>query len=90
MRDAATLADQTNLLPKLLQAAKDGRKALEAKRWTIMVGSRQVVVHEQFDRLINAILLFKDVGGAAASLDPLHEGLPVVGFCVLMQARLAL
>ena len=27
----------------------------------------------------------KDVASAAASLDPLHAGLPLAGFCLLMQ-----
>ena len=89
LRNAATAEDQSDLPTQLLHAAEKGRQALEAKRWTITVGSRRVVVHEQFDRLINAIMLFKDVGRAAASLDPLHAGLPFAGFCVLMQASLA-
>ena len=85
VREAVVGGEHTDLPSLLLQAAKEGRQALEAKRWTIKIGSRSIGVHEQFDRLINAILLFKDVGGAAASLDPLHAGIPFAGFCTLMQ-----
>jgi hypothetical protein len=46
------------------------------------------VLHDQFDRLVKAVTLFKDVGNAAAIIDPLHAGLPLAGFCVLMQVGL--
>ena len=85
VREAVVGGEHTDLPALLLQAAEEGRQALEAKRWTLKIGSRSIGVHEQFDRLINAISLFKDVGGAAASLDPLHAGIPFAGFCTLLQ-----
>ena len=87
MQHAAAPAGQTDLAIQLLHATEQSRQTLEAKRWRIVVGSQEINVHEQFDRLVRGVMLFKDVGNAAASLDPLHAGLPLAGFCVLMGVR---
>jgi hypothetical protein len=43
---------------------------LASKRWKITVGLREIAHHKQFEMLTKAITLIKDVGNAAASLDP--------------------
>jgi hypothetical protein len=50
-----------------------------------VLAHEKLVLRDQFDQLVKAITLFKDVGNAAGSIDPLHAGLPLAGFCVLMQ-----
>jgi hypothetical protein len=85
---AAASAGNADFAAQLLHIAQQGRQELELKRWKIITGSREIVLRDQFDRLVKAVTLFKDVGNAAASLDPLHAGLPLAGFCVLMQVGL--
>jgi hypothetical protein len=82
---AADKASETDLAAQLLHATKQSQAALESKRWKITVSSREIELHKQFERLVKAITLIKDVGNAAASLDPVHAGLPFAGFCLLMQ-----
>ena len=88
MQHAAAPAGQTDVAAQLLHATDQSRQTLEAKRWKIVVGSKEINVREQFDRLVRGVMLFKDVGNAAASLDPLHAGIPLARFCVLMGVRL--
>ena len=88
LQQAAAPTGQTDLAIQLRNATEQSRQTLEAKRWKIVVGSKEINVREQFDRLVRGVMLFKDVGNAAASLDPLHAGIPLAGFCVLMGVRL--
>lgn len=83
---AAVGVGDTDLITQLVTATEDRQKTLEAKRWKIVVGSKEVVVWEQFNRIIKYVSLFKDISSAAASLDPLHAGIPLAGLCLLMQA----
>jgi hypothetical protein len=85
---AAAAAGNADFAAQLLHITQQGRQELELKRWKIITGSREIVLRDQFDRLVKAVTLFKDVGNAAASIDPLHAGLPLAGFCVLMQVGL--
>jgi len=72
---------------ELLLATKRSQNELVAKRWRFAVGGREVVLRDQLDKIIKAVTLFKDLGGAVGSIDPLHAGLPWAGICVLMQVR---
>jgi hypothetical protein len=83
---AAIGSKDIDLITQLVISTNESKKALEAKRWKIVVGSREILVREQFDRISKFVSLFKNVGGAAASLDPLHAGIPLAGLCLLMQA----
>ena len=82
----AAIGDRdTDLATRLVTVTEERQKALEAKRWKIVVGSKEVMVREQFDRIIKYVSLFKDIGNAAANLDPFHAGIPLAGLCLLMQ-----
>ena len=85
VQEAATAAGNADFALQLLHMTEQGQQALEAKTWTIITGSRVLVLRDHFDRLVKAVTLFKDVGNATGSTDPLHTGLPLAGFCVLMQ-----
>jgi len=87
VQQAATAAGDVDFAAQLLYTTKQGQQELESKRWKIGTGSRRVVLRDQFDQLVKAVTLFKDVSNAAGSIDPLHAGLPLAGFCVLMQVR---
>jgi hypothetical protein len=85
VQQAAAAAGNADFTAQLLHTTQQGQQELEFKRWKITTGSREIVLRDQFDRLKKAVTLFKDVGNAAGSIDPLHAGLPLAGFCVLMQ-----
>ena len=85
VQEAALDAGDADFALQLLQTTRQSQQALEAKKWKINTGSRNVVLRDQFDRLVKGVTLFKDVINAAGSIDPLHAGLPLAGFCVLMQ-----
>jgi hypothetical protein len=89
VQQAAAAAGDIDFTAQLLRTTQQGQQELESKRWKIGTGSGEIVLRDQFDRLVKAVTLFKDVGNAAGSIDPLHAGLPLAGFCVLMQVRTA-
>lgn len=82
---AAADAGDADFAVQLLHTTEQSQQVLEAKRWKITTGSREFVLRDQFGRLMKAVTWLKDVGTAAGSIDPLHAGLPLAGFCVLMQ-----
>jgi hypothetical protein len=84
-QQAAAESANTDFAAQLLHATKQSQQTLEAKRSKINTTSREVVLRDQLNRLLKVVTVFKDVGNAAASLDPVHAGLPLAGFCVLMQ-----
>lgn len=85
VQQAAVEADSTDFAGQLLHVTKQSQQTLEAKRWKITTSSREVVLRDQFDRLVKVVAVFKDMGLAARNIDPVHVGLPLAGFCVLMQ-----
>ena len=87
VHEAIDKTEHTDLATLLLHATERSHQALKAKRWKIKIGSGEIELREQFERLIKMFLLFQDVGNAATSIDPLHARLPLAGFCVLMQVR---
>jgi hypothetical protein len=74
VRQAAAESGSTDFTAQLLHA-----------RWKVTASSREIVLRDQLDRLLKVVTVVKDVASAAASLDPVHAGLPLAGFCVLMQ-----
>ena len=87
VQQAAAETGSTDFAAQLLRATKQSQATLEAKRWKIPTRGGEVVLRDHLDRLLKVVTVFKDVGNAAASLDPVHAGLPLAGFCVLMQVR---
>ena len=85
VRKAAGNTNSEYLATHLGDALKQSREALEARRWKLTVGSKEIVIREQYERLAKGLLLFKDALNVAAGLDPLHAGIPVAGFCVLIE-----
>ena len=56
------------------------------RQWKIRIPWRQepVVVRSLVDKIVKVVLKLKDVGSAAAAIDPIHVGLPFAGICVLL------
>ena len=82
---AASTTSSGDLATHLTDALKQSQTALEARRWKLSIGSKEIVVRERYERLAKGLLLFKDILNPAARLDPVHAGIPVAGFCVLIE-----
>lgn len=54
------------------------------RQWRVKVCGRSVEVREQVDRIVKVVLVAKDFISSAASLDPIHAGLPWAGICMLL------
>lgn len=85
IRDAAAENGETDFAEQLLHATRNNQRALEAKRWKIIKGNREIVVRDQLNRLLNGVMAFKNVMIPVSNIDPVHVGLPLAGFCVLLQ-----
>ena len=63
--------------------------AMNDKKWKIHVAGSSIEVREQVDRLLKTILVAKDFISSAASMDPIHAGLPWAGVCMLLSVGVA-
>ncbi|KAI4127096.1 MAG: hypothetical protein LQ338_003382 [Usnochroma carphineum] len=84
VQQAAAETGSTDFAAQLLHATEKSEQELKAKRWKLTTSKGEVVLREKLDRLLKVVTVFRDVAKAAGSLDPLHAGLPLAGFCVLM------
>lgn len=85
VQQAAAEAGNADFAAQLLRTTQQEQKKLESKRWKISAGSREVVLRDHLDRLVKAMTFLKDVSKSVGNVDPVHAGLPLAGFCVLMQ-----
>lgn len=58
---------------------------MDRKEWRIKVGEKSVNLRDQVDRIVKVVVVVKDLMSFAASLDPVHAGLPCAGVCLLLQ-----
>ncbi|KAK4691497.1 hypothetical protein P7C71_g5516, partial [Lecanoromycetidae sp. Uapishka_2] len=59
--------------------------AITDRQWRIKWGARvNIPMRGLLEGVVKALEKFKDVGSAAASLDPVHAGLPLAAVCVLL------
>jgi hypothetical protein len=75
----------SNISEQLLIATERSRTALLKRQWKIEIGNKEIVIREQLEKILKAVQVFKDLGSAATSIDPVHAGLPWAGLCLLMQ-----
>ncbi|KIX02675.1 uncharacterized protein Z518_08617 [Rhinocladiella mackenziei CBS 650.93] len=96
-RDRATLreyilpssGDIDLVLKQSLAAAEEKQRYCLAKRWRFIFAGREVVVKEVADKVVSWLNRFKDVGDIAASVDPVHAGLPWAGIRMLLEAAVS-
>lgn len=83
---AASLDDgDTSKREKQMSALVDKKlEVMNNKQWRVRVCGRSVEVREQVDRIVKVVLVAKDFISSAASIDPLHAGLPWAGVCLLL------
>jgi hypothetical protein len=89
VQQAAAAAGNADFTAQLLHTTQQGQRQLESKTWKISAGSREIVLRDQFDRLVKAITLCKDVGNTAGSIDPLTPDYRWLA-SVLMQVGLSI
>jgi hypothetical protein len=75
----------SNISEQLLIATERSLTALLKRQWKIEIGNKEIVIREQLEKILKAVQVFKDLGSAATSIDPVHAGLPWAGLCLLMQ-----
>lgn len=78
------VAGKADVASQLRHIIQEGEKTLEAKRWNIMSGSREIILPDQFDPLAKVVILIRNDATATAGPDPLRAGLPLAGLCVLI------
>ena len=60
---------------------------MTSRQWSIKWKGKPRQVRDQVDRIVKVVQVAKDLGSAAAGLDPIHAGLPWAGVCILIQVR---
>ena len=59
-------------------------KIMDDRKWQLRMGEHSVQIRQQIDRIIKIVTVAKDFISSAASMDPVHAGLPWAGICVLL------
>jgi hypothetical protein len=90
VQHAARENGDVDFVAQLLSTTKQTQADLEHKKSKISIGSREYLLRDQVDKLVRAVTSLKEIATAAASIDPVHAGLPVAGLCVLMQVGLVI
>lgn len=57
---------------------------MESREWKIRLGSKTIKIRTQVERILQIVSAIKDLGAQAASLDPVHAGLPVAALYLLL------
>ena len=78
-----TQAQLSELIERKLARMKD-------RQWRLPLGKTSIEVRKQIDRILQIVLVAKDLGSSLASMDPIHAGIPWAGVCVLLPVRLTL
>jgi len=53
----------------------------------VSLGKKSIELREQIDRVLQIVIVAKDLGSSLASMDPIHAGIPWAGVCVLLPVR---
>jgi len=72
-------------LHAVMAAATKKREEWENNRWTFTIGRYIVAPRYELDKVIGVLDRIKAIGDAAASLDPVHAGLPWAGVRLLLE-----
>jgi hypothetical protein len=68
----------------LAQLVNSNLEVMQAKQWKIKFRNKDIVVREKVEKIASALKMIMPVASAAASLDPVHAGLPIAGLGVLL------
>ncbi|KAL8639747.1 MAG: hypothetical protein Q9226_008837, partial [Calogaya cf. arnoldii] len=56
-------------------------KLMDDRKWQLRMGEHSIEIRQQVDRIIKIVTVAKDFISSAASMDPVHAGLPWAGIC---------
>jgi hypothetical protein len=73
-------------LEDILQAIEKKKEACREKRWKYMKGKKEIIVHDQLEKIIAWVNKFKEIGDLAVQYDPVHAALPWAGVRFFLQA----
>ena len=62
-------------------------ETMKQEQWKVQIGGKSIEVRQQVDRIVKVVLIGKDFITSAASMDPIHAGLPWAGVCMLLPVR---
>jgi hypothetical protein len=74
-------ADKEKQLSALLKAQVE---RMESREWKIKLGRKTIKIRKQVEGIIKILSTVKDLGTQAATLDPVHAGLPVAGIYLIL------
>lgn len=57
---------------------------MHSKEWNIHIGNLSINVRTQFARILGLLDTVRDTASQAASLDPVHAGLPVAALYLIL------
>ena len=84
LQDGTDMPASANLGLQMRAVVDKRLGALQATDWTLKFHGKDVKVRDQVDRIIKVVIAVQDLGNKAATLDPLHAGLPWAGVCLLL------
>ena len=58
--------------------------AMQDRQWKVALGKKSIEIRAQVDRILQIVIVAKDLGSSLASMDPLHAGIPWAGVCVIL------
>ncbi len=64
------------------------QQVMRDKRWVFYWRKKEVSVRSQFDKIVQVLQVIKPIGDAAATLDPIHAGIPWACISMLLPVSL--
>ena len=58
--------------------------AMQDRQWKVSLGKKTIEIRAQVDRILQIVIVAKDLGSSLASMDPIHAGIPWAGVCVIL------
>ena len=58
--------------------------AMQDRQWKLSLGKKSIEIRAQVDRILQIVIVAKDLGSSLASMDPIHAGIPWAGVCVIL------
>ncbi|KAL9628086.1 MAG: hypothetical protein Q9164_007396, partial [Protoblastenia rupestris] len=79
-----------SLPSELSRVIEKHKRIMEDRQWELpfKVRGRNVKIRSQLERVSKSLHVFKDLGSAAAQLDPTHAGIPWAGAMFIVQGAL--
>lgn len=72
---------------QVANVVKKQKEIMEKKQWKLVFWHHEIIIREKIDHIVQAFRIFEGIGSAAASLDPVHAGIPWAGVCAILQVR---